>query len=358
MIGVIYIQDINNCPFLSKYIRTLDESGVEYKIIYWNRKVESGTSGFVKKGNAVEYRDAQDLTLSKLKKIRGFLKFRHFIKQEIRGCDKLVLLTTMSAVILFDNLWLYKGKYIFDYRDPSMEGNMLFSFLMRLIVNWSYFTCISSTAFKTILTKHDYLIAHNFRYEDLEMAKQMKTRFHEDNKIKLVYLGAIREYNHIRKQINLFANDDRFELYYYGTGNDSDLLEDYCNKHTFTNIHLMGPYNNDEKIKILKTADIINNHYPADCGYPLRSTNKIYDAIIYKIPLLSNINGIDARNSMSYGFGIGLALDSDKDKDNLYTWYMSLNKDELDHSCSAYLEEVLKDDNIYIEKIKSFINYD
>ena len=42
--------------------------------------------------------------VAKLKKIFGFLKYKMFLNKELKECDKLVFLTTLSAFLMFDKI--------------------------------------------------------------------------------------------------------------------------------------------------------------------------------------------------------------------------------------------------------------
>lgn len=358
MIGIIYIQEINNCPFLSKYTDILDKLDEPYKVIYWNRNINKSIINVIRTKKHIEYQKYQNLLNPRWEKLFGFLRFKLFLNKEIRDCDKLILLTTMSSILVVDKLWRYKKNYIFDFRDPSLERNMIFKMILKYIIKFSRFTCISSPAFTEILPKNEYCISNNFRYKDIEISKREKFTFTKRNegRINLVYFGAVREYEHICKQIELFAEDERFDVYYYGDGDSYSRVKSYADEKKYSNIHVMGRYCNDEKFKFLNDTDIINNHYPGDKDYPLCVSNKYYDSIIYKRPLLSNIGGIDAKNADSAGIGIALSLEDKQDLDTLYHWYQSLTENEFLENCKKELNRVLVEDKQYLYQIESFAN--
>lgn len=356
MIGIIYIQEINNCPFLSKYTDILDKLNKPYKVIYWNRNINKAHKTVIRANNQIEYQKYQNLSEPKWKKMFGFLRFKLFLNKEIRECDKLILLTTMSGILVVDKLCRYKNRFIFDFRDPSLEKNAIFKGVLKYIIKSSRFTCISSPSFTEILPKNEYCIANNFRYIDIEISKKKKFTFtkRKEGRLNIVYFGAVREYEHIAKQIELFAEDERFEVYYYGDGDSYRRVKSYADEKQYSNIHVMGRYCNDEKYKFLNNTDIINNHYPGDKDYPLCVSNKYYDSIIYKKPLLLNIGGIDAKNADVAGIGIALALEEKQDLDTLYNWYQSLLETEFLKNCKNELNRVLAEDKQYLSKIESF----
>lgn len=349
MIGLVYIQDISDCPFLEKYERVLKECNIEYKIIFWNRK--SNDKNIVKRfDNCVEYCDYQDVNKSKIKKLEGFFRFRHFLTSELKTCDKIIYLTTLSAMIVFDKILAGKQEYIFDYRDPSYESDFVFYKILEAIINKSYFTCISSEKFKKILPKNNYIVCHNFRYDDYEKGLNKAKTHKAGEKIKVVYFGALREYDHIINQIKLFSSDDRFELYFHGDGSCYLDVKKYVDENEFKNIYITGHYRNEDKHEFVINADIINNHYPINNNYEMCISNKYYDSLIYRKMLLSNSfeNSFDGKEICS-------PLKNKNDLDFLYNVYNDHDQSKLDTICENELKEVLFEDSLYINKIKNFI---
>ena len=121
MIGIIIVGEIDLSPFSKKYISEMEARNIPYEIIHWNRS-----------GNYREY-DKKHLTYfeqvdrygSLIKKVRPFYNFRKFAKRLIKEhkYEKLVILTTQTAIILFDVVLSrkYRNRFFFDYRDTSYE---------------------------------------------------------------------------------------------------------------------------------------------------------------------------------------------------------------------------------------------
>ena len=95
------------CPYISKYISLLE---CDYDVIYWDRH---GIEENIDAKQVYAYRNKMDEGLGKLSKLQGYLKFRKYVLDKIRGnnYDGIILLQTSAGIIL--NSFLkkhYKGK--------------------------------------------------------------------------------------------------------------------------------------------------------------------------------------------------------------------------------------------------------
>lgn len=358
LIAIIYISDIYTNPFLEKYINIIEKNS-DYKIIYWNRKAKA--KGIFAKGNIIEYAYPQDTNIPKYRKLVGFIKYRNFLYKNIKNHEytKIVVLTTLTGLILYRLLLSkYKNKYIFDIRDSSYEYLPGFKKIISQIIYQSEFTCISSPGFKEILPSYNYIIANNFRYQDINVASELKRHFKKKTYgecLNLVYIGAIRQYEHIKKMIDLFGNDSRFILFYHGGGNNDYLkLKEYVHKEKISNIHFTGFYKNNEKYRLLSNADILNNHYELTYNIRYANSNKYWDGVIYRIPQFGNIGSHDGTLITEQNLGIALSLDSGNLPDMLYNYYFEINEKEFNNICSSKTKDLLLTDKHYVELINKF----
>ena len=144
-IGIIAFHNLHLMQFLYKYTDILDEQGIDYDVLYWNRDGVEYEKKF--KGRAIRFDYPTSNYCSGIKKICGFLKCRDFFIRMIKQnqYNKLILLTTQTAVAL-SNIALikYKNRYVFDFRDITKENNKLYETLVKCLINKSAFTSISS----------------------------------------------------------------------------------------------------------------------------------------------------------------------------------------------------------------------
>lgn len=356
MIAIIYIGDIEECPFWDKYKKILDKKNYAYEVIYWDRKNKNeSNTGFHR------YFCKEDKLGSKISKLKAFLNFRNFIKNifKYKKYDKVIVLTTLTGILIQDILIKkYKNNYIFDIRDLSYEKYKMFYLLEKNIVENSYFTAISSKGFLNVLPKSNkYIIANNFRYEDIIASSKEKRIFTNKNKkyIKIVYIGAIRQYENICKFIDVFSNDERFLLYFHGDGDDYIKVREYLKIKQSKNIYLTGRYFNYEKLDLLKDADILNNYYKTTYNIKHANANKYFDGIVFKIPQLANKDSYDGKKIKENEIGISVSLEDPLVKEKIIEFYYDINYVDFYKKCNEILSEALQEDKIYLNKIKNFI---
>lgn len=349
MVTLIFCGDLKYCPYLARYIERLEELKVSYRVLFWNR----GNFKLDLPNNYVWYNSPSDEGASKIKKAVDFIGFRRWIIKQLskKRTDKLILLSTLTAVLLFDKLKKYD--YIFDIRDYSYENISVFKKIEKQIIKNSYFTAISSKGFMKFLPKYNYVIAHNFnRNEMIECPKFAKKQL----PLKIVWNGTVRFFDFQKKYLDALKNDERFQLVYHGAGTDLEKYKDYCSKNEIYNVVFTGPYNNKEKYNLLKDADILNNCYGGKDGDQLRFaiSNRYYDGLIYHIPQLVETSGYKA--SVTNKCHVGIALDAGESfADSLFNYYNSLSESDFDVACTKALKNIIKEDDIYIRKIDEFI---
>lgn len=355
MVGIIIIGQIELSPFSKKYISVMEEKNIPYEIVHWNR------SGIENKDDSKyhTYFEQVDRYGKLASKIMPFLHFRKFAKSVIKEkkYEKLIILTTQTAVVLFDLLLgkKYKNKYFFDYRDTSYEYIGFYKkFIDRIIIN-SYATCISSNGFRKYLTdKKELIIAHNFQ-DDYYSARVMSCAPRQkNNKIIIGYIGYLREYDYLIKFVDAFGKDERFEFHIHGSGDCEEKLRDYASK--YDNVTVYGAYNEKDKMKIVDSFDMICYNYPYSfVNYPAVA-NKFYDGMIRKKPMFGNKETFSGQTIEEYGLGISLAEDESEMTQKIFDYFLAFDREEFEKNCEDYLLSVLNDDKIYIKKINEFLD--
>jgi len=129
MVGIVFCNDLNTCPYIDKYFQILKERDIAYEVIIWNRKGDKKRFP----DNFRVFNEKSDIHMARWKKIGSFIRFRKFLNRTIREqkYDRLIMLTTLPA-IMCSHLLLheYENKYIFDFRDLSYER---FGFYRRAV---------------------------------------------------------------------------------------------------------------------------------------------------------------------------------------------------------------------------------
>lgn len=358
MIGIVHIGNIEYCPYLEKYTRVLEENNLKYEVLFWNR--EESQKEYL--SNYIPFNKKMKNRKKKIYKVFYFIQFRKWMKKHILNgkYDKLIILDTLSGILISKELVNeFAGKYIFDIRDYSYEKFKLFYKREEKIIHHSYFACISSEGFKIFLPQnYDYLIVNNFNYNDIVMAKSKFCRKKSYGEtINFVWIGSVRYYNHQINIINRLANDSRYNIIYHGIGPDLERLKEYVKMNKVQNVTFTGKYSNNEKISLLLSADIIHNSYDIKMGHEVKYaiSNKYYDGIIYKTPQFVESNTFKSNKVESSGVGIALDTFKEDFANTLYAYYFNIDEDKFNKNCEKELSNILKEDKIYLDKIREFV---
>lgn len=349
MIGIICAGQIELSPFVKKYTKVFDDAGIKYEIIHWDRSGEERND----QEGMYTFTSSLDRYANKLQKLLPFIGFSKFVKRTVkeRGYEKLVILTTQTAILIADLLLgKYKGKYFFDYRDTSYEYIKPYAAFVNKLADKSMGVAISSPGFKEyIKTKQNMVIAHNFQdenYEKREVVCKKKT----DGRIVMGYIGVLREFEYLKKLVSDFGNDERFEFRIHGGGDDLDRLRQYSEQ--FSNVLVAGAYQEDEKRDIIDSFDMICYNYPMSfVNYPAVA-NKFYDGLIMKKPMFANSRTFSGRMIDKNGLGISIDENDSDVTEKIYNYYREFDADEFSSNCEVFLKTVLDDEKAYIKAIE------
>lgn len=286
------------------------------------------------------------------RKIVDFYKFSKYVRDIIKQkqYDKLVILTTMSAMILLPELLSkYKKRYIFDYRDASYEYRKVFKGILSRIIDNSYFTCISSRGFLKILPKgYNYVLVHNISDYETNEKKELVDK----ERYTIGFIGGLRESEYMKKLIDIFGNDPRFDFVVHGGGENYQELDHYFKK--YDNVLFTGFYNEKDKRKLYESVDIICYNYTESFNNNVALANKFYDALIERKPLLGNIKTYSGKLIQNNNLGISLELSDPRYKEKLYNYIKHFDYELFNEKCDIILNQVKLDNKLYVEKIEEF----
>ena len=168
----------------------------------------------------------------------------------------------------------------------------------------------------------------------------------------------LRYFEFQRQYLDALKNDSRFNIIYHGDGPELEKYKSYCAQSGFINVHFTGSYDNSDKERLLLGAHILNNCY----GYTHGNNNKVkyavsnrfYDGIINHIPQLVEMDGFKPKWANSSGVGVSFPPNRDF-ANKLYDYYQSIDADRFNQSCERELKRIIDEDDIFVEKIKKFI---
>lgn len=338
-------------PYVRNYTRILDEEKVEYGIISWNREGDDKPEGFQYNERCQKGHGSAGFSAYK-----GYIKF---IKQTIKeqGFNRIIVFGPQMTCLLSTYLLLhFRNRYMIDYRDLSIEQKPGFKQLFALMLKFSCANVISSPGFKRCLPKRDYYLSHNFDERAVCEAldnKSTDTTFNTDNGIDILTIGAIRDFSSNIEVTKAIANQEGFTLRFVGRGAGTvEQLQAYCDEVKATNVSFVGGYNKPEEAGYVKTSTFMNIFYPRIITHDTALSNRFYNSLIYRKPMIVTKDTIQGDYAEKYNVGVALTDCSNLTED-LKT-FLQQDYQAYCKRCDGLLMEFLNDQHEFVEAVKKF----
>ena len=335
-------------PYAHFYLDIIDRKKNEVHFAYWNRDTNKEDYSSFSDIQLHEFSLFMHNDVNLLQKLLYTYRFSIFCKKliEKHNYDKLIILHTISGVMLFPILFgEYSNRYVLDYRDSTYETLGFFKKLVGGMVKHSICTFVSSDGFRKFLPeKYSYKIysSHNL------LTDSLKHRDYERilcNKIRIAFWGFIRHVEHNKLLISRIANDERFELHYYGREQrDALKLKEYINNNDIENVFFHGEYNPEDRYEFAQKTDILHNSYN-DSNMMLAMGNKYYDGLIFYLPQICMKGSYMGNRCVEKGIGIVLDPRDNDFADTLYNFYKTLDWKQFKKNCDTDLMHILDEYN-------------
>lgn len=220
----------------------------------------------------------------------------------------------------------------------------------------SFITTVSSFGFFRFLENNKKIyLNHNisnwdvFGFSDNELSKKPK--------IKIGFVGVVRYMKENMNLIRQMKNNGKYEFVYIGKTYPECNLEKTCKNENIENVTFKGEFNNKDKPEIYKDIDIINALYGNESlEVQTALPNKLYDAIVFKKPMI--VSKGTYLSELVEKYKIGIAVDF---KENFYEviekYINEFNSHEFDKNANILLYKVLCDQKNIKEKVKYFIKH-
>lgn len=349
---LVSLNNIYATPYLQTYI--FKDVSNEYTLFYWNRdNIEEKYEGVELLPLKITENKLKNKFINKFQTIIKYWKFKRRLKQHLKkyNYNKIVFLNNVPAVLMYRFIIKnYSNNYIIDIRDYTLESNYFFYEIQKRLINNSYITVLSSSAYKNFLPVFDkYFISHNYT----NIKKINFNNGENNNKIIISNIGYIRFMEENKKLIRDFANNKDFEIRFIGKG--SNLLKDFCEKNNIKNVVLKDRFDPKDTLKHFLEADIINNVYGNNNKYlDFALSNKLYYAAQIKKPILVSENTYMEKVTKKYNFGITYKDNEENVANYVLNQYKKIDKTLLQRGADDFLEIVKKENNLTAEKIKMF----
>lgn len=345
-------------PYANFYLDNIDLEKNEIHFVYWNRDLKEEDLTRYRNVSFYEFKYFQNDDVTKLSKVKGFFKYRHFSTKIIRNndYDLIIALHTFPAVLLRKILnGKYRGKFVFDYRDSTYEKYGFFKKIIGKLVKSSKLTFVSSDAFRSVLPlecKHKIVTTHNISIDTLYQLQCTRNE-QKCGIIRIAFWGFIRDKKLNESLIQKISKDQRFELHFYGREQQVAVsLKEYAKLINAKNVYFHGEYVPEDRYKFAQQTDIIHNMFDDD-NMMIAMSNKYYDCIAFKIPQLCYQGSFMARRAKENGVGFECDPYASDFTTKIYEYYSTIDRREFEKSCCDELK-FIKDE--YRESVKQVLN--
>ncbi len=351
---IIGFAKVKYMPYLNLYLDTLNREKNDIHLVYWNRDLKDEDLSRLEGITLHEFRRYQEDDVNKLSKITSFIAFKNFAEGVLEeSFDFVITLHSLCSVLLSDIIVKqYKNKYIFDYRDYTYENISAYKKKIDLLVKNSYKTFVSSDAFREYLPKETdkVLTSCNFSKKDLAENAEFAD-IKKGATLRISYWGLIRNEKINIEIIKKLANDSRFSLHYHGREQAvAKKLRAYAKENGINNVFFYGEYNPEDKKKFVSQTDIIHNVFD-DKAMCYAVSNKFYDGVIYRKPLLCFADSYMGKMSTESKVGWAINPYDDDFADRIYELYFTMDKCSYERSCSAMVEKAVENNRVIEETL-------
>lgn len=339
-------------PYVRIYTRILDNEKIDYSIISWNREGDDKTEGF-----QYDVRCNNGHGSAGFAAYKGYIKF---IKETIKEKEfnRIIVFGPQMTCLLSTYLLLhFRHRYMIDYRDLSIEQKPGFKQVFALMLKFSCANVISSPGFKRYLPKSKYYISHNFDEDAVREALEngcQDPSFRTQNGIDVLTIGAIRDFSSNIEVTKALANQDGFSLRFVGRGAGTvERIKEYCSEVNAANVSFVGAYNKPEEAGFVKECTFMNIFYPRFITHDTALSNRFYNSLIYRKPMLVTKGTIQGDYAEKNNIGVAVE-DCQNLTDNLRA-FLQLDYLAYCQRCNGLLKEFLKDQEEFIEAVVSFV---
>jgi hypothetical protein len=355
-IGILLPTNIYFAPYAKIYTDVLDELGVKYDIIYFDKRNLDEPAAY-------RFSAETDTNSGQLKRLINYLRYSLFLRKIIKKerYDKLIVCGPQIGIFLYGFLKkYYNKKFILDYRDLSIEQR--FKRRYKALLDMSAYNMISSPGFKRCLPKEfDYILSHNFSIDILTEALQdeqsIPTNLHcPDDVISVLTIGGIRDYEQNAAVMTALANNPSFSVSFIGRGEENaDVkLKDLAQKNHYSNVHFQGFYQKQDEPNLISHATFLNIFYPRKLSHDTALSNRFYSSLIFRKPMITTADTIQGDYASKYGVGVAIK-DTENLSEKLENYVRQYKADEYEKNRRYLLESFLDDYKTFKKAILEFV---
>ncbi|GAB6745063.1 glycosyltransferase [Streptococcus uberis] len=346
--------NIKHMSLISIYTEELKKREIDFDIIYMDKYGEE--EAFPAKNKYV-FTNKINSKLPKFFRGLYYLKFISYAKSILKRNQYDFIIVWNDVAILLFGLYLarnWKNKYCLNVRDYCYENiKMVYNIFDTAIKN-AAFTTISSPGYEEFLPPANYIHLHSLNKEVLKKTTVRTELRSVDEKIRITFIGYVRFFDINKRLLDIFKNDDRFELHYYGP--HSEILKQYADEKGISNAVFGGSFPVEDTFKYINKTDIINNLYGhGDINVDLALSIKLYYGLYNYIPILVEPETYMEKVTQKSGMGYVVESLSDDLNEKIYQWYRSLNFENLKNKCDIELIAISEQNEMFTQQFEKYL---
>ena len=205
------------------------------------------------------------------------------------------------------------------------------------------------------LFKPLYRLNHT-QLNSIEKLSKINKNLKNKEVIIVNYIGSIRDYKINIDFISSLKNNCSIKMNYHGAGVINKDIENYLLSNGVKNVVLTGRYMKEEEQNLYIQTDIVNILIPNNTiNSKTLLPNRLYNATIYGKPVIAYHGTYLAEIVEKYH--LGLVLKSfDNIEDTMKDYIRNLNIEIYDRYRRTFLENVLKENNLFKTRLIDFAN--
>jgi hypothetical protein len=331
---------------ISLYTKILEQQKIDYDIVYMDKY---GEKEEISAKNIFRYENIIDSSKPKWVKALKYWKFKKYAISVIeKNKYDFIVVWNDVAIFMFANYLAKKqaGKYCLNVRDYSHQKNRYVYNRFKKAINNSRFTTISSDGYKIFLPPFNYINVHSLNPELTDKIHPRTKLRGRNEPIRIGFIGNVRFFQINQQILDVFRNDKRFEIHYYGT--NATKLEKYAQKNQIINAVFHDKFPVSKTADYLSRIDVINNLYGNDkIDLTTALSIKLYHAIYSHLPILvcpdTYMQKITEELKMGFVFG----EITEKTKEDFYNWYLNLDFISFQERCEKYVTKIKKENALF-----------
>ena len=341
---------LEQAPYLKYYERELIARDIAYNICTWDKYNDSPTT---KDGVVITIHSKWHLGK---RKYLDFISVSYKLKRIIEDghYTHLVIVNTILAMLLRNVLLKhFKNRYVLDIRDYKCETLPGYQFFLKEIIDNSFFTTISSDGFRKFLPQSSKIIS-NHNITNLKSAFKLPSLCENKAHVNIGFFGYIRYKCENEILIRKLGGNNRFSLFYRGIYSESCRIDREQNL-KYDNVTYGGPFKNADKPELYKCVDMIHSIYGnEELATSALLPNRLYDAVIFKKPLLASPHTYLAQVVETYNLGVILNPEDPNFMPILNKYVNSFNEQKFLSGSNEFLGLVNSQQKLFLDKIREF----